>query len=165
MSTCETQVFIPTNQCDVIEVCTPGPQGPTGPMGNPGPTGPGSGATGPTGPPGPSSAPVFNVSLAVNVPSGNSDSFSPFGYVGGTTNAMLLTPTDGTSTLLGISAVGVTSGFTLFIWNASATVNLTFANQASSTPTNTFACSGNTNFVLPPFGSVSLVYLGGQWIV
>jgi len=166
MSTCDTQVLVSNTQCNVIEVCTPGPQGPTGPMGNPGPTGPLGGPTGPTGPPGSSSAgSLFNNVITANVPSGNSDSFSPFGYVGGTTNALYLTPTDSTSTLLGLSSLGVPLGFALFIWNQSPTIYLTINNQASGTPANQFACAGNSNVALPPFAHAIIVYVGTQWAV
>jgi hypothetical protein len=165
MSTCETQVFVSNTQCDVIEVCTPGPQGPTGPMGNSGPTGPigpGGGATGPTGPAGPSSTPVFNVVISANVPSGNSDSFSPFGYAGGVTNALLLSPLDGTSTLLGLSSLGVPNGFTLLAVNVSTTLSVAFMSQDSSTVANQFNCPGNFESVLAPLGAVILVYITGQ---
>jgi hypothetical protein len=52
MSSCDVQVVVSNTCCDVIEVCSPGPQGPTGPMGNTGPTGPLGGPLGPTGPTG-----------------------------------------------------------------------------------------------------------------
>jgi hypothetical protein len=163
MSTCETQVLVSNTECNVIEVCTPGPQGPTGPMGNPGPTGPFGGPTGPTGPVGPSAAPVFNVPVTANVNPGNSDNFSPFGYVGGMTNTLLLTPLDYSSTLLGLSALGVIPGFSLVIFNASATMPITFFNEASTTPANGFACTGAKTVVLPPLGRVIAVYLNGLW--
>lgn len=53
---CPTDVMVQQTACDVVSVCTPGPQGPTGPQGNQGPAGPTGGTmglTGPTGPTGP----------------------------------------------------------------------------------------------------------------
>ena len=42
---CPAEVIVSETQCNVIEVCTPGPVGPQGPMGNPGPTGPAGGVS------------------------------------------------------------------------------------------------------------------------
>ena len=165
MSTCETQVLISSTQCNVIEVCTPGPQGPTGPLGNPGPTGPAGGPTGPTGPPNIPGPPEFTVILPATIPSGINDSFSPFGYVGGSTNALLLTGTDYTSGLAGISAFNVPAGFTLVLWNASTTLPITLLNQASASAPNEFSCSNNGTQIIPPLGRVMLTYLDNQWVV
>ena len=165
MSTCETQVLISSTQCNVIEVCTPGPQGPTGPMGNPGPTGPFAGPTGPTGPPNTPGPPEFTVILPATIPSGINDSFSPFGYVGGSTNALVLTGTDYTSALAGLSAFNVPAGFTLVIWNASTTLPITLLNQASASSPNEFSCSNNDTQIIPPLGRVMLTYLDSQWVV
>lgn len=165
MSTCETQVLISSTECNVIEVCTPGPQGPTGPMGNPGPTGPASGPTGPTGPVGPSTAPVFNAQVLGNVPSGTTDNFSPFLYVGGVTNCLLLNPADGTSTLAGLSATGVPPGFSLLLVNTSSSFPVQFLNVASGTPANQFACPSGATFSLLPFSTTLAVYISNQWFV
>ena len=100
MSTPATQVFIGTTQTDVITVQTPGPQGPTGPLGNPGPTGPFGGPTGPTGPAPTGIAPVYDSQVIATLPSGLTDNYSPFGYVPGVTDCLILTPTDATSTSL-----------------------------------------------------------------
>lgn len=165
MSTPQNQVFLGTTQTNVLTVNSPGPQGPTGPMGNPGPTGPNNGPTGPTGPPGEGLAPVFNQSITASLPSGISDSFSPFGYEGGTTNVLILTGTDTTTALAGISAFGVPAGYTLVVWNDSTTLPITLLNQSSGTPANTFACVGNETQVIPPLGRVILIYLDSQWTV
>jgi hypothetical protein len=165
MSTCETQVFVSNTECNVIEVVTAGPQGPTGPIGNPGitgPTGPGGGATGPTGPPGSSAAPVYGAQISANVPSGNTDSFSPFGYTGGTTNGLLLNPLDSTSTLLGLSSSGVPNGYTLLMVNESATLLVAFQSQSSSITSSQFNCPGNFEYALAPLASVIVVYVAGQ---
>jgi hypothetical protein len=138
----------------------PGVTGPTGP-GITGPTGPAGGATGPTGPQGPGSA--FNSQVTATLASGVTDNYSPAGYTGGTTNCLILTPTDGTSTLAGLSASGVTSGYQLIIWNASSTIAFTFENQASGTPANQFACPGAGSVSLGPFTKVLAVYLNSQW--
>jgi hypothetical protein len=74
---CDPQVMVSETICNVIEVCTPGPQGPTGPQGNPGGGGGGSGATGPTGPTGPLGP--------ANGPTGPTGAQGPGGIPGGPT--------------------------------------------------------------------------------
>jgi len=162
MSTPQNQVFVGTTQTNVITVNSPGPQGPTGPLGNPGPTGPGGGATGPTGPPGEALAPIYNQSVDAALPSGISDNFSPFGYVDGTTNMLELVPTDDTSTLAGISAIGVPNGYTLIIINLSPTFGIEFLHQSSGTPANQFNCPGGSEAGIDVFGTTILVYVTGQ---
>lgn len=161
MSTCETQVLTSATDCNVIEVVTAGPQGPTGPIGNPGPTGPFGGPTGPAGPTGPSTVPAFDNEISANLPSGNQDNFSPFGYVPGFTNAMALTPTDGTSTLLGIAAAGVQNGFTLLLRNPSMTIPWKIVSGSSSTAANTFINPNNATIVVPPLYQIEFVYFTG----
>lgn len=166
MSTPQNQVFLGTTQTNVLTVNSPGPQGPTGPLGNPGPTGPAGGPTGPTGPSGESLPPVFNNAVSAAVPSGNSDSFSPFDYVAGTTDYLLLTPTDNTSTLLGLSAFGITEQISLVIWNASVTNTLTFESSSSSTAANSFICPQNMSFVLQPYAAMLMLYTPGfGWVL
>ena len=166
MSTPQNQVFVGTTQTNVLTVNTPGPQGPTGPLGNPGPTGPAGGPTGPTGPSGESLPPVFSNTLSASVPSGNSDSFAPFGYVPGTTDYLLLTPTDDSSTLLGLSAFGITAQVSLVICNASATDTLTFESSSSSTSANSFICPQNMNYVLQPYAAMLCIYTPGfGWVL
>lgn len=161
MSTPQNQVFLGTTQTNVITVNSPGPQGPTGPLGNPGPTGPANGPTGPTGPPNIPGPPEFTDQLSAVVPSGASDSFSPFGYIPGTTNALLLTPTDNTSTLLGLASTGAPDGFSIIIVNPSATFTLTLLSESSSTPANQFVNGGNASLVIPVLGAALFVYLTG----
>jgi hypothetical protein len=161
MSTPQSQVFIGTTQTNVITVNTPGPQGPTGPLGNPGPTGPGGGPTGPTGPSGASLAPTYGNQLFAAVPSGNSDSFSPFGYVPGTTDMLIVMPTDDTSTLLGLAASGVPNGFSLVMFNASPSIDMMIESSSSSTPANQFVCAENSTVLLEAYSKVILVYLTG----
>ncbi len=161
MSTPQNQVFLGTTQTNVITVNSPGPQGPTGPLGNPGPTGPANGPTGPTGPgnvPGP---PEFTNQITASVPSGTTDSFSPFGYVGGTTNLGVFTPTDDTSTLAGLSAFNVPNGFSFLIVNPSG-FTLTFLHQSSASAANQFNCPDGDTSVLPGWGAVILVYITGH---
>ena len=161
---CPSDVIVTEIGCNVITVATPGPQGPTGPMGNPGvtgPTGAAAGPTGPTGAPGPSSAPIYNNEIAATVPSGDTDNFSPFGYVPGTTNVLVLTPTDDTSTLQGLSATGTPNGFSLLMLNVSETIPMSLLSQSSGTPANQFANSYNAPLVLPPLGATLLVYFTG----
>ena len=133
-----------------------GPTGPTGPAGN-------NGATGPTGPAGGGGSSLYNSQVTATVASGNTDNYAPASYTGGTTNCLILTPTDSTSTLLGLSASGVPNGFPLIIYNASSTVALAFQNQNSSTPANQFACPLGGSFALDPQSKILLVYIGSQW--
>jgi hypothetical protein len=162
MSTPATQVFVGTTQTNVIEVQTPGPQGPMGPMGNPGPPGPAGGPPGPPGPAGIPSPPAFAVQVTAVIPSGIQDSFSPFGYVGGTTNALLLTPTDATSGLRGLSAFGVTPGYTIIIVNQSLTFPITILPAASSTPANNFFTPNSEIVSLAPNTITQLIYVTGD---
>ena len=161
MSTPETQVFVSNTQTNVVTVQTPGPQGPTGPLGNPGPTGPASGPTGPTGPVGPSAAPVFDNPLSAALAGGNNDDFSPFGYIPGFTNCLILTPVSG-SALLGLASSGAPQGFTLLLMNASATIPFTIPSQSSDTAANTFFNSNNATITVPPLMVLQVVYLVGD---
>ncbi len=147
MSTPATQVFVSSNPINVVQVATPGPQGIQGPQGNAGPQG----------------SIFFGNRISAMVPSGVTDNFSPGAYIPGTTNCLILTPTDSTSALSGLVATGLISGFTLIIWNASPTVSMSFLNQASSVPANQFACPGAGTVSLAPFSKTILVYLVNQW--
>jgi hypothetical protein len=161
VSTPATQVFTGTTQTNVVTVQTPGPQGPTGPLGNAGPTGPASGPTGPTGPLAPPGPPAFTSPITATVPTGTTDSFAPFGYVAGATNALLLGPADATSTLSGLSALGVIQGFSILLVNTSATLPIAILSQASGTPANDFVGLNNSNQNLPPLSQTQAVYVTG----
>jgi hypothetical protein len=158
---CPAEVIVQETSCNVVQVVTAGPQGPTGPIGNSitGPTGP----TGPPGSGGAGSGFLFQYQVNATLSAGSTDNFSPSGYIGGTTNCLVLTPNPAGSTLVGISATGVPSGFPLLIWNSSSTTTINFTNQASTTPTNQFACPGAGTVSLGPQAKVILVYIGGQW--
>lgn len=161
MSTPATQVFVGTTQTNVVTVQTPGPQGPTGPLGNAGPTGPASGPTGPTGPLAPPGPPAFTVPVTATVPPGVTDSFAPFLYVAGVTNALLLSPHDPTSTLAGLNAIGVFTGFSILLVNTSTTTSIGILSQASSTAANNFIGLANSNQNLPPLSETVAVYVTG----
>jgi hypothetical protein len=161
MSTPATQVFTGTIQTNVVTVQTPGPQGPTGPLGNPGPTGPASGPTGPTGPLAPPGPPAFTQPVTASVPTGTTDSFAPFLYVPGVTNALLLSPHDATSTLAGLSAFGVLQGFSILLVNTSTTTPIQILSQASSTAANDFVGLSNSNQNLPPLSQTIATYVTG----
>ncbi len=145
-----------------------GPTGPTGPtgIGAIGPTGPTGTTAGPTGPPGPPGSLLFNQQVIATVPAGTSNDYAPSGYVSGTTNCLILTPTDGTSALSGLVATGVPNGYALVVFNASDTVALTFLNEAGgSAAANQFACPNGVSASLDPSDKTILVYLSGQWTV
>ncbi len=152
----------PTGPTGVGAIGPAGPTGPTG-VGAIGPTGPTGTNAGPTGPTGPVSSFLFNQQVIATVPSGETDNFSPSGYVAGTTNCLILTPVDGTSTLDGLDATGVPNGYAMIAWNASSTISITFNDEASSIPANQFVCPGAVPATLAPFAKVLLTYLGGQW--
>ena len=161
MSTPQAQIFIGTTQTNVLTVNTPGPQGPTGPLGNPGPTGPFGGPTGPTGPSGASVAPVYGNQVSATLPSGDTDNFSPFDYVPGVTDMLIVTPTDDTSTLLGLAATGVPNGFSLVMFNASSSIDMMIESSSSTTPANQFVCAENSTVALEAYSKVILIYLTG----
>jgi hypothetical protein len=144
-----------------------GPAGPTGPMGvgARGPTGPTGTNAGPTGPTGPIAPFIFNSQVTATVPSGTSDNYAPSGYVPGSTNCLILTPTDGTSALSGLDATGVPNGYTLVLWNSSSTIALTLNSEASATVANQFVCPAGQNSYIATLDKVILIYLSGEWIV
>jgi len=152
----------PTGPTGIGAIGPTGPTGPTG-VGAIGPTGPTGTNAGPTGPTGPVSSFIFNQQVTATLPSGDSDNYAPTGYVPGTTNCLILTPTDGTSALDGLVATGVPNGFPMLIWNASSTISMTFNDENSSTPANQFVCPGAAPATLLPFAKVLVTYLGGQW--
>lgn len=143
---------------------TAGTAGPTGPSGGPqgptGPTGPSTGATGPTGPAGPALA---SVSAA---PATSQNNYSPTGYVAGTTNRLLLTPSAAV-TITGLVASGVPDNWTVLIFNASTTQTVTFANlSGSSTTANQFACPQGVAASLGPQTGVNIHYVSSldYWV-
>jgi hypothetical protein len=87
MTDCTPEVSTNSCECNVVTVCSPGPQGPTGPMGNEGPTGPmGIGPTGPAnGPTGPtgSGGPTGPSGAGPTGPTGATGGTGPTGIAGG----------------------------------------------------------------------------------
>jgi hypothetical protein len=139
--------------------------GPTGPTGA-GPTGPTgasiTGATGPTGPAG--SGALASVSAAMGT---SVNDYAPAGYVGGTTNRILITPTSGGSTCTGLNASGVPDGWQAVLYNTSATISITFSNASgSSSSANQFLCPGAAAAILGPQTSVLVQYVAAltAWI-
>jgi len=107
---------------------------------------------------------AFSSQVIATLASGVSDNYAPAGYVPGTTNCLILTPTDATSALAGLVATGIANGYPLLIRNASDTVAMTFFYEAgSSAPANQFSCPNNGSVSLDPSSNVMVVYLGGQW--
>ena len=104
---------------------------------------------------------VYNVSVNATLVSGNNDNLSPTGYVGGVTNRLILTPNAGGSNLLGITAP--TDGWSIWIFNASASVPILLRNAASSNPNNQFQVPNNGSFSLAPRAGKFLVYVVNQW--
>jgi len=142
MSACQTQVIVSPSQCNVIEVCTPGPQGPTGPMGNPG-------IPGPTGPgPGGSGSVVYNSVLYVTLAAGVQDlgAMPPVGYYQNLTNLLVLTPNAAGSTISGL--LGATqNGFSILMVNTSATIPIFFEVNSASSSSNSFNGTGTVGIL------------------
>lgn len=173
MSGGQTQVIVSTTQCNVVEVCTPGPQGPTGPMGSNGTNG-SQGPTGPTGAPGQSGGPTgptgpggggFQGYLAILVPAGGTNNLSPgFGFPTGISR-LDINPSTGNANITGL--VAGSDAQTLIIRNSGTTYNLTLNhNNPASSAANQFGSS--SDITLLPGGSLLLCYYTQSvnlWIV
>ena len=95
------------------------------------------------------------------------NNYSPAGYVGGTTNRLLITPTSGGSTCTGLSASGVPDGWEVVLYNVSATIQITFPNASgSSSAANQFLCPGAGAVVLDVQTGVIIQYVAAltAWI-
>jgi hypothetical protein len=93
------------------------------------------------------------------------NNYAPAGYVGGTTNRLILTPAGGGSTITGLSASGVPDHWTITIYNPSTTDVIYFSNlSASSSAGNKFACPGGVTAVLSPQNAAVLKYVVNQWV-
>lgn len=142
-----------------------GATGPTGPTGTRGPTGAagtGSGATGPTGPAGLISLSSLSASPSISV-----NNYAPIGYIGGTTNRMLLTAAAGGSTITGVLATGVPDGWTIYIYNPSTTDVLYFSNlSGSSSAANQIQCAGATTTVIEQTAGAYITYIASitKWV-
>ncbi len=137
-----------------------GPTGPTGSGGN-GPTGPTGASAGPTGPTGPAGL-ITLVSVSATLAS-SQNNYSPTGYVGGTTNRLILTAASGGSTMTGL--VGATDGWAVFVYNASSTDSIVFLNLSGlSLAANQFACSQGLAQSLPPLTGANILYVVNQWV-
>lgn len=172
------QVIVSATQCNVIEVCTPGPQGPTGPQGNTivgpqGPTGPtgaqgqsggptGPTGVGPTGPPGPAALGGY---LYVTVGAGENDNFNPGSTWPLGISRLDIDPNAAASNITGL--VQAADGLIVLIRNPDSTNSLTLVNQSSSsTAPNRFLSSGNVT--LSPGQSVWAIYYAGSinaWVL
>lgn len=110
-----------------------------------------------------SSIPV--VSVSASPATGPLDNYAPTGYVGGTTNRLILTAASGGSTIDGILATGVTDGFQLLIQNASTTDVLIFPNLAAgSSAANQFSNQGSASVQIPANGAARVNYIVNKWV-
>jgi hypothetical protein len=158
-------VTVQITACNVIEICTPGPQGIQGPQGIPGPPGPPGPGPGPT--PGTNSGNYYGTQSSANMLAGNNDyGATPiFGYQPGITNALILTPNPLGSNLLGILNPGV-NGWALVIENASTTADIILENQAAASSADSFTTPLGVPWVIQPQGSVYIVYINGiGWVI
>jgi hypothetical protein len=165
---CPAQVIVSATQCNVVEVCTPGPQGPTGPQGNTivGPTGPtgstgpagssggptGPTGVGPTGPAGPSALPGYQY---LTVPAGETDNLNPGGTWPQFVARLDIDPTAGNANITGLAAGS--DGLIVLIRNpdSSSTLELV-VNSPNSISQNRFSAS--SNITLLPGGAIWAIY-------
>lgn len=98
------------------------------------------------------------VSVSATLASSQND-YAPTGYVGGTTNRLLLTST--VSTITGLGAA--TDGFALDIVNVGGGVITFKHNSSSSTAANRFFTPNSSDATLPNNGVVTLKYVTNAW--
>jgi hypothetical protein len=93
-----------------------------------------------------------------------SDALAVAGWVGGTTNRLLLTPASGGSTVNGLLATGVSDGFVIPIFNQSLTDSLIFAHLAAgSTAANRFSNQAAGPYTIEPGAAATLRRVGTLW--
>lgn len=101
-------------------------------------------------------------SVSATPSAGTINDYAPVGYVGGTTNRLILTPGVGGTTINGI--VAATDGWTVLVQNASTTELLTFAHLAvGSSSANRFSNANGESVTLPPLGAARMTYVTNQW--
>ena len=106
-------------------------------------------------------APSFASSITATL-AASQNNYSPTGYVGGTTNRMLLAAASGGSTITGL--VAGTDGWAVYVRNTSTTDNITFAHlSGSSTATNQFSCPQGVSAILAPLTGLILTYVTNVW--
>jgi hypothetical protein len=74
----------------------------------------------------------FKSSVTDAAPGASDNNYSPTGYVGGTTNRLLVTAASGGTTLTGL--VAATDGWNVYIRNMSTTDNITLAHLSAHRP-------------------------------
>lgn len=117
----------------------------------------------PAGGTGGGGAPTFASSVTATL-AASQNNYSPTGYVGGTTNRMLLAAASGGSTITGL--VAATDGWTLYMVNTSTTDSITLTHlSASSSAGNKFSCPQGVSAILAPLASTLLTYVVNQWVV
>jgi hypothetical protein len=108
------------------------------------------------------STPTFASSVTDATPGSADNNYSPAGYVGGTTNSLLVTAAVGGTTLTGLSATGVVNGWTILLKNMSATDAITLTNQdAGSTAANRFDNTNSVSWSIAPRAAQLLTYITG----
>jgi hypothetical protein len=116
---------------------------------------------------GSSTTPVFSSSVTDNAPGASQNNYAPTGYVGGTTNRLLVQAAAGGTTLTGLSASGVPDGWTILLKNTSSANAITLDNQnAGSSAANRFALESAANYNINPGAARLLSYIAGSgWSV
>jgi hypothetical protein len=126
-------------------------------MGNSG----GIGPTGPTGASGGGGSGALH-SISVTIASGTTDwgASPPSGWVTNTTNRVLVTPTDDTSTLIGMPACN--DGFQVRVIVVSSSLSVDYENASAGTPANNFLTSGAGTVTAIPQKGITWEYVGAS---
>jgi hypothetical protein len=108
------------------------------------------------------SAPTFGASVTATL-AASQNNYSPAGYVGGTTNRLLLAAASGGSTITGLAAA--TDGWALYMVNTSTTDSINLSHlSSSSSAANQFSCPQAVTDILAPLSSTLLTYVVNQWV-
>jgi hypothetical protein len=107
---------------------------------------------------------VWGTSISAAPAAGPTANYAPTGYVAGTTNRLLLTPS-AAATISGLLSPGV-DGFSVVIVNLSATYAITFTHQDSgSLAANRFQLAGAVSSALGTTASALAIWVSGTgWV-
>lgn len=106
---------------------------------------------------------LYNSSVSATLAASQND-YSPSGYLGGTTNRLLLTAASGGSTITGLNATGVPDGWPLLIVNQSTTDPISFAHlSGSSASGNKFSCANGSSALLSPLAAAFAIKVSTVW--
>lgn len=108
---------------------------------------------------------LLNKSVSDVAPGALVNDYAPSGYIGGTTNRLLLTAAVGGTVVNGLSAAGVPDGLTILISNISSTDPLSFPHLAiGSLAANQFSNQNAETVQIPPLGAARVTYVSSKWV-